>query len=79
MAYGDFKDLTRRTVSDKILHDKAFNTAQNLKYNGCQRGLASIIYKFFDKKYLAVVLNMEMSDQELGEELRKLIIRKFKK
>ena len=79
MAYGDFKDLTRRTVSDKILHDKAFNNAKNLKYNGCQRGLASIIYKFFDKKYLAVVLNMEMSDQELGEELRKLIIRKFKK
>ena len=46
MAYGDFKDLTRRTVSDKILRDKAFNLAKNLKYDGYQRGLASIICKF---------------------------------
>ena len=34
MAYGDFKDLHRRTASDKILHDKAFNSAQNPKYDG---------------------------------------------
>ena len=34
MAYGDFKDLTRRTASDKILHDKAFNIAKNPKYDG---------------------------------------------
>ena len=50
MAYGDFKDLTRRTASDKILHDKAFNIAKNLKYNGYQRSLASMVYNFFDKK-----------------------------
>ena len=50
MAYGDFKDLTRRTASTKILHDKAFNIAKNLKYDGYQRGLASMAYKFFDKK-----------------------------
>ena len=50
MAYGDFKDLTKRTASDKILHDKAFNIAKNAKYDGYQRGLASIVYKFFDKK-----------------------------
>ena len=50
MAYGDFKDLTRRTASDKILHHKAFNIAKNLKYDGYQRGLASMVYKFFDKK-----------------------------
>ena len=47
MAYGDFKDLTRRTASDKILRDKAFNIAKNPKYDGYQRGLASIIYNFF--------------------------------
>ena len=39
MAHGDFKDLARRTVSDKILRDKAFNIAKNLKYDGYQRGL----------------------------------------
>ena len=43
MAYGDFKDLTRRTTSDKILRDKAFNIAKNTKYDGCQRDLASIV------------------------------------
>ena len=50
MAYGDFKYLTRRTVSDKILRDKAFSIDKNLKYDGYQRGLASMVYKFFDKK-----------------------------
>ena len=50
MAYGDFKDLARRTASDKILRDKAFNIAKNPKYDGYQRGLASMVYKFFDKK-----------------------------
>ena len=50
MAYGDFKDLTKRTVADKILHDKAFNTAKNPKYDGYQCGLASMAYKFSDKK-----------------------------
>ena len=51
MAYGDFKDLKRRTASDKILRDKTFNVAKNPKYDGYQRGLASIVYKFFDKKF----------------------------
>ena len=50
MAYGDFKDLKRRTFSDKVLRDKAFNFAKNPKYDGYQRGLASMVYKFFDKK-----------------------------
>ena len=45
MAYGDFKDLHRRKASDKILHDKAFNTAQNPKYDGYQKNLASVVYK----------------------------------
>ena len=52
MAYEYFKDLTRRSASDKILHDKAFNIAKNSKYYGYQRGLASMVYKFFDKKNL---------------------------
>ena len=50
MAYGDLNDLSRRTVSDKILRDKAFNIAKNPKYDGYQRGLASIVCIFFDKK-----------------------------
>ena len=50
MAYRAFKDLNRRTVADKVLRDKAFNIAKNLKYNGCHRGIASMVYKFFDKK-----------------------------
>ena len=49
-ACGDFKGLTRRTASDKILRDKALNVAKNPKYDGCQRGFASLIYKIFDKK-----------------------------
>ena len=49
MAYGDFKDLTRRTASDKILCDKAFNIAKNPKYDGYPRGLASMVYKFLSK------------------------------
>ena len=48
MAYKDFKDLTRRTVSDKILCDKAFNITENPKYDGYQGGLASLVYTFFD-------------------------------
>ena len=50
IAYGYFKDLKRRTFSDKVLRDKAFNIAKNLKYDGYQRGLAYMVYKFFYKK-----------------------------
>ena len=50
MAYGDFKDLTRRTASDKILRDKVVNIAKNLKYDGYQRGIVSVVYNVFDKK-----------------------------
>ena len=49
-AYGDFKDLAKRTVADKLLRDKAFEIASDQKYDGYQRGLASMVYKFFDKK-----------------------------
>ena len=50
MAYGHFKDLTRRTASEEILRDKAFNIAKNPKYDWCQRRLVSMVYTFFDKK-----------------------------
>ena len=50
VAFSDSKDLTKRTVADKILRNKACNTAKNPKYDGYQRGLASMVYKFLDKK-----------------------------
>ena len=50
MAYGDSKDLARKTAADKVLRDKAFNIAKDPKYDGYQRGLATMAYKFFDKK-----------------------------
>ena len=78
MAYGDFKDLARRTASDKVLRDKAFNLAKNPKYDGYQRELVSMVYKLFDKKSVASSINMKaMSNEQLAEELHKPIIRKF--
>ena len=50
IAHGDFKDLARRTASDKILRDKVFDIAKNHKYIGYQRGLASMVYKLLHKK-----------------------------
>ena len=83
LAYRDFKDLTRKPASNKNLNDKSFNIAKNLKYNGCQRGLASMVYTFFDKKTSGSgIKNENISNKELPEELHKLIIRiirKFKK
>ena len=79
MAYGDFKDLTRRIASGKILRDKAFNIAKNPKYDGYQTNLASMVYTFFDKKTCGSgIKNKNMLDQQLAEELHKPIIRKFK-
>ena len=50
MAYGDFKDLPKRTAPDKVLRDKTFKIASDQKYDRYQRELASMVYKFFDKK-----------------------------
>ena len=50
MAHGDFKDITRRSASDKKLRDNAFNIAKNLKYDGYQKSIAAVVYRFFDKK-----------------------------
>ena len=84
MGYGDFKNIKRITASDKILRDKAFNIAKNPKYDGYQRGLASMVYKFFDKKSTGSGIvndNNNNSDTKqnlkLAEELHKPIIRKF--
>ena len=89
MAYGDFKDLAKRTASDKVLRDKAFNIAKNPKYDGYQRGLASMVYKFFDKKSTGsgrpsssaslIVNNDTKQNLQLAEELHKPITKKFKR
>ena len=80
MAYGKCKDLERRTHSDKILKHKAFEIANNLKYDGYQRGLASMVYKVFDKKSKGSGIKNEIKEnQQLANELHKPIIRKFKK
>ena len=50
MAYGKYKDLNKRTQSDKVLRNKVLEIARNPKYDGNQRGLASMVYKFFDKR-----------------------------
>ena len=76
MVYGDFKDLERRTASGKVLRDKAFNIAKNPKYDGYQGGLSSMVYDFFDKKSNSSGVNMPLqSNEQLAEELQKLIIR----
>ena len=81
-AYGDLKDLTRRTASDKIFCDKALNIAKNSKYDGYQTGLVPMVFKFFDKK--SVLLGDEFAsgsgikkeniwNQELAVELQNTI------
>ena len=60
MAHGDFKDLTRVTASDKILRYKAFDIAKYPKYDGYQKGLVSMAYKFLIKNLLVMVLKMRM-------------------
>ena len=80
MAYGNFNDLKRRTASDKVLRDKAFDIAKNPKYDGYQRGLAYMVYKFFDKKLKGCDVNIEVKhNEQLAKELHKPIIRNFKK
>ena len=88
MAYEDFKDLARRTVSDKGLKDKAFDIAKIPKYDLSQRGLASMVYNFFDKKPTSLtdksaekgsVNNEIKQNEQLAEELHKPIIKNFKR
>ena len=79
MAYGDFKDLPKRTAADKVLSDTAFKIASDQKYDGYQRGLASMVYTFFDKKSQVKGLANNKENVQLANELQKPIIKKFNK
>ena len=80
MAYVDFKDLAKRIAADKVLRDKAFKIARDQKYDGYQRGLASMVHKFFDKKSQGSgVANNIKENIQSADELHKPIIRKFEK
>ena len=79
MAYGDFQDLTTRTASDKILRKKIFNIAKKIKW-WYQHGLASLVYKLFDKETSSgTAKNGINSNKQLAEELQKPVIRTFEK
>ena len=68
-AYSDSKDLTKRTVADKILKNKAFDIAKDPKYHGYQRELASMVYKFFDSKVSESGAKLIPKNEKLAEEL----------
>ena len=79
-AYADHKDLINRTKSDKVLRDKVYDIASNPKYGGYQRGLASMVYKFFDNKSIGSgIATTKSSSSILPDEIHKPIIRKFNK
>ena len=83
-AYSDSKDLTKRTVADKILRNRAFNIAKDKKYDWYQRGLAYMVYKFFDKKSAGsgvkhVNTKLAPQNQELAEELVNPLLENLKK
>ena len=82
-AYADHKDLINRTKSDKVLRDKAYNIASNPEYDGYQRGLASMVYKFFVKMSMGSGMekpsSLERSSSILADELHKPVIKKFNK
>ena len=92
-AYADHKDLINRTEADKVLRDQAYDIASNPEYDGYQRGIASMVYKFFDKKSTAepsalartwsgfkkLKNTAKPSSSILADELHKPIIRKFNK
>ena len=61
MTYGKSRGLAKRTQSDKVLRDKAFKIASDPKYDGCQRGLASMFHKFLIKNQVEVVLLLNLN------------------
>ena len=78
MTYNNFKDLKKRIQSDIILKNKALKVASNPKYNAYERGLASMVYTFFDKNSKGAGIKNEIKEnQQLSHEIHKLIIRKF--
>ena len=79
-ANADQKDLINRTKSDKVLRDKAYNIVNNPEYDSYQRGLASMVYKVFDKKSIGSgVKKLKDSSLILADELHKPVIKKFEK
>ena len=81
-AYADHKDLINRTKSDKVLRDKAYDIASNPEYDGYQRGLASMVYKFFDKESMGSGIKKNTTKSSsliLADELHKPVISKFNK
>ena len=84
-AYADHKYLINRTKADQVLRDKAYNIARNPKYDGYQRGLASMVYNFFDKTSMGSGIAtarpsaLARSSSILADELHKPIIKKFEK
>ena len=83
-AYADHKDLINRAEAYKVLRDKVYDIASNPVYDGYQRGLASMVYKFFDKKstgsgFKKLKNTTKPSSSILTDELHKPIIRKFNK
>ena len=83
-AYANHKDLINRTEADKVLRDKAYDIASNPKYDGYQRGLASMVYNFFDKTSMGsgfkkLKYTTKPSSSILADERHKPIIRKFNK
>ena len=82
-AYEDHKDLISRTEVDNVFRDKAYDIASNPEYDGYQRGLVSMLYKFFDKKSTGSgfkkLKNTARNSSILADERHKAIIRKFNK
>ena len=81
-AYADHKDLINRTEADKVLKDKAYDIASNPEYDGYQRGIASMVYKFFDKKSIGSGFARDTTKPSsliLADELHKPVIKKFNK
>ena len=81
-AYADHKDLINRTEADNVLRDKAYDIASNPEYDGYQRGLASMIYKFFDKTSMGSGIKKDTTKSSsliLADELHKPVIKKFNK
>ena len=77
MAYADFKDLKRKTASDKVLRDKAFNSAKNPKCDGYQRGLAFMVYQVFGKKSKGSGVNIPLDYNEEFADYRNQLLEIF--
>ena len=81
-AYADHKDLINRTEADNVLRDKAYDIASNPEYDGYQRGLARMVYKFFDKKSMGSGIKKDTTKSSsliLADELHQPVIKKFNK